>query len=109
MEPDWPPNDAAVGIRRERRAVERLQVYRGVLLSIPGHLTAQSCLVRDFSLRGAGIRITGIALLPLQFDLSFDGFRITEACLLIWRNGDFAGLAFPSLMKSRPSDLLNQM
>jgi hypothetical protein len=64
MEPDWPPNDEAVGIQRERRAVERLQVCLGVLISIPGHLTAQSCLVRDFSLKGAGIRMTGIALLP---------------------------------------------
>ena len=66
----------------ERRSLERLGVHRGALLSIPGHLTAQSFSVRDLTVQGVGIRMNGITLLPLKFEISFDGFRTTNACML---------------------------
>jgi hypothetical protein len=64
------------------------------LLSIPGQIVAQGCGFRDFSVKGAGIRLNGIMLLPLNFELSLDAFHTMERCRLIWRNGDFAGVFF---------------
>ena len=78
----------------ERRAVERRRLYRGALLSIPGQIVTQACGLRDFSVKGAGIRLNGIILLPLTFELSLDAFHTMERCRLIWRNGDFAGVIF---------------
>ena len=78
----------------ERRAVERRRLYRGALLSIPGQIVAQACMLRDFTVKGAGIRLNGIILLPQTFELSLDAFHTTERCRLIWRNGDFAGVIF---------------
>ena len=78
----------------ERRAVERRRLYKGALLSIPGQIVAQDCGLRDFSVKGAGIRLNGIILLPLTFELSLDAFHTMERCRLIWRNGDFAGVIF---------------
>jgi len=78
----------------ERRAVERRRLYRGALLSIPGQIVAQACMLRDFTVKGAGIRLHGIILLPLTFELSLDAFHTMERCRLIWRDGDFAGVIF---------------
>jgi hypothetical protein len=35
-----------------------------------------------------------MALLASEFRFSLDGLRTTYACRLIWRDGDFAGIAF---------------
>ena len=78
----------------ERRAVERRRLYRGALLSIPGQIVTQACGLRDFTIKGAGIRLHGIILLPLTFELSLDAFHTMERCRLIWRDGDFAGVIF---------------
>lgn len=78
----------------DRRAFVRLWVYRDALLSIPGQMIAQPCSVRDLTVKGASIRLNGIALLPMVFEISFDGFRTLQSCRLIWRDGDFAGIAF---------------
>ena len=84
----------------DRRALDRLSNYQSALLTIPGQITAQSCSVRDLTTKGAGVRLSGITLLPLEFEISFDGFRTSESCRLIWRDGDFAGLLFLSPSKS---------
>lgn len=80
----------------DRRAFARVAIYRDALLSIPGQIIAQPCSVRDLTVMGASIRLNGIALLPLEFEISFDGFRTLRPSRLIWRDGDFAGLLFPS-------------
>ncbi len=56
----------------------------------------QSCLVRDVTNVGAGIRTQDLPLLPLHFELSFDNFRSARKCRLIWREGDYIGIAFES-------------
>lgn len=80
---------------QERRANERKWVNRGALLAMPGLRGVYSCSVRDLSREGAGLRLNGLALLVTEFRLSLDGLRTTFACRLIWRDGDFAGIAFP--------------
>ena len=79
---------------RERRVSERTWIYRDALLSIPRLKHVHSCGVRDLSENGAGLRLNRLPLLPHEFNLSLDGFRSTLVCRLIWRNGDFAGIAF---------------
>ena len=49
---------------------------------------AQPCSVRDLTVKGASIRLNGIALLPVEFEISFDGFRTLQPSRLIWRDGD---------------------
>ena len=87
--PDETTNDP-----NDRRAVVRAVIYRDALLSIPGQITAQPCSVRDVAVMGASIRLNGIALLPVEFEISFDEFRTLQSCQLVWRDGDFAGLLF---------------
>jgi len=36
----------------------------------------------------------GLNVLPPNFELSFDNFRTVRKCRLIWRRGDFIGIAF---------------
>lgn len=79
---------------RERRALERAWLYRDALLSIPRLKNAHACAVRDLSSCGAGLRLNRLPLLPDEFNPSFDGFRVALICRLIWRDGDFAGIAF---------------
>jgi hypothetical protein len=35
-----------------------------------------------------------MALIPLTFVMTFDNFRTIRECRLIWRAGDFLGVAF---------------
>jgi hypothetical protein len=79
---------------RERRMVERTWLFREALLTIRGLPGTYRCGVRDISNIGTGLRLNGVMLLPVDFSLSFDGFRTTSACRLIWREGDFAGASF---------------
>ena len=90
------PLDEAANDPDDRREFVRGWIYRSALLSIPGQITALPCSVRDFTVKGASIRLSGITLLPLEFQISFDGFRTCEPCRLVWRQGDFAGILFQS-------------
>jgi hypothetical protein len=79
---------------QERRSIDRTWLQRGALIIIPGLRGVYSCGIRDLSREGVGLRLNGMKLLPMDFKLSFDGVRHTFACRLIWRDGDFAGIAF---------------
>ena len=79
----------------ERRAVGRTTINRDVLMFFsqdPFH----ACCVRDVTNRGAGLRLNGLNIVPSEFGISFDNFLTMRACRLIWRNGDFVGVAFES-------------
>jgi len=80
--------------RQERRLVERKWLQRGALIVVPGLRGVFPCGVRDLSHEGAGLRLNGMTLLPIDFKLSFDGMHHAFDCHLVWRSGDFAGLAF---------------
>jgi hypothetical protein len=78
----------------ERRTSERTRNHRSALISIPQLKHVHSCGVRDLSREGAGLRLAYLPLLPCEFKLTFDGFHNVLDCRLIWRDGDFAGIAF---------------
>ena len=54
----------------------------------------RSCGVMDITNRGARLRTQDLSVLPVNFELSFDNFRTIRGCRLIWRDGDFLGVAF---------------
>jgi len=78
----------------ERRAVGRTTINRDVLMFFNGNLHA--CCVHDVTNQGAGLRLDCRNILPYEFSISFDNFRTMRHCRLIWRNGDFVGVAFES-------------
>jgi hypothetical protein len=49
---------------------------------------------------GAQIRLSGLNVLPPNFELSFDNFRTVRKCRLIWRRHDLIGIAFEKLITS---------
>jgi hypothetical protein len=78
----------------ERRSVGRTKILKGALLFFSGNTGVHACTVCDVTNLGAGIRGQGLKVLPLDFALSFDNFRTVRMCQLIWRQGDFLGVAF---------------
>jgi hypothetical protein len=80
----------------ERRSVGRTKILKGALLLLSNKAGVQSCTVRDVTNRGAGIRAQNLQIMPLDFELSFDGFRTARKCRLIWRQDEFFGVAFES-------------
>ena len=53
---------------------------KGALLSFRNKAGVQSCTVRDVTNLGAGIRGQNLHIMPLEFELSFDGFRTVRKC-----------------------------
>jgi hypothetical protein len=78
----------------ERRSIGRTRINRDASLFFPGCAGIFACGIRDVTNQGAGIRLNGLDLLPVHFDLSFDNFRTSRRCHLIWRDGDFVGVEF---------------
>ena len=78
----------------ERRSIGRTKIARSALLFFTGQTGVRSCAVRDITNLGAGICTRDLPALPLNFELSFDNFRTARKCQLIWRDGDFVGVAF---------------
>ena len=78
----------------DRRSVGRTRIVKGALLFFGAQRGVSACGVRDVTNIGAGLRLNSLNVLPLDFELSFDKFRSVRRCRLIWRSGDFVGVAF---------------
>ena len=78
----------------ERRSIGRTRINRNALFFFVGQTGVFSCCVRDVTNQGAGIRLEGLNVLPVDFDLSFDNFRTIRKSRMIWREGDFVGVEF---------------
>jgi hypothetical protein len=78
----------------ERRAVARTTINRDVLMFFNGNIHA--CCVRNVTNHGAGLRLNALNIVPSEFGISFDNFHTMRCCRLIWRDGDFVGVAFES-------------
>ena len=78
----------------DRRAVGRAGIEKGALLFFKGQTGARGCNVIDISDCGAKLRTHNLSVLPNTFELTFDNFSTIRCCRLIWRNGDFLGVAF---------------
>jgi hypothetical protein len=78
----------------ERRSVARTAASKGTLPFFSAQRGVFACEVRDVTNAGAQIRLSGLNVLPPNFELSFDNFRTIRKCRLIRRRGDFIGIAF---------------
>jgi hypothetical protein len=88
----------------ERRSIGRTQINRSALLFFHGHQAdVFPCCVCDVTNSGAGIRLDGLNVLPVNFYLSFDRFRTARKCRLIWRDIDFVGAEFDDTGIGSPS------
>jgi hypothetical protein len=80
----------------ERRTIGRTIINRHALLFFAGQSGVHGCSVRDITRQGAGLRLNGLNMVPLDFDFSLDNFHSVRRCRLIWRDGDFVGVALRS-------------
>lgn len=80
--------------RGERRSIDRTPITTGALLYFGAQRGVFACGVYDITNAGARIRLNGLNVLPVNFDLSFDSFQTVRQCRLVWRDGDFVGAAF---------------
>ena len=79
----------------ERRASARIAHNRSALLRIAGLRDLFELTVRDVSDRGIGIRLhIDLPLLPVEFEISDNGFQSAQNCRLIWRESSFIGAVF---------------
>jgi hypothetical protein len=78
----------------DRRAVGRAGIEKGALLFFKGQIGARGCNVVDISNGGARLQTHDLAVLPSKFELTCDNFLTIRWCRLIWRDGDFLGIAF---------------
>lgn len=78
----------------ERRSIGRTMISKSAKLFFNAQCGVMACGVRDITNVGAGIRVDGLNILPVNFDFSFDNFHTTRECRLVWRDGDFVGVVF---------------
>ena len=86
----------------DRRSISRTWIAKGASLFFSHQSGVHSCLVRDVTNVGAGIRTQDLSVLPVNFDLSFDNFRTVRKCRLIWRYEDYIGVAFENWRRPAP-------
>ena len=89
----------------DRRSVDRAKTSKAASIVFGGQTGERSCEVevKDVENGGAGIYKSGLAILPLTFELSFDDLR--RRCRMVWRRGNFFGVTFedqraPTLIES---------
>ncbi|WP_375167516.1 PilZ domain-containing protein [Bradyrhizobium sp. CCGUVB4N] len=80
----------------ERRRVARKSLEQIVMLSFPDEVTIMPCEMLNLSVLGACVRTKNTPILSTDFRLSFDGFRTSFDCRLVWRQDDRAGISFVS-------------
>jgi hypothetical protein len=67
---------------------------KSALMLFGGRCGVSYCGMRDYTDAGAGIRLRHVKVLRTKFELTFDNFSTVKKCQPIWRQGDFAGVAF---------------
>lgn len=78
----------------ERRSIARTTISKNALLFFDAQRGVFSCRVQDITNSGAGLELSNVNLLPMDFELTFDKFHTVRECRVIWRHGDFVGVAF---------------
>jgi PilZ domain len=78
----------------DRRQLFRNRVYYGGELAFNGRNSTLTCIVRNFSTRGAKIEIEGSAVLPDKFDFTVERKGLSCLAHLVWRNQTQAGVVF---------------
>jgi hypothetical protein len=78
----------------ERRINPRHRITTGGVIWLERNSMVE-CTVRDFSPAGAGLVLPEAAILPVEFDLTFD--HATRHCVTVWRRRDRMGVKLKSI------------
>ena len=78
----------------ERRALERIEVNQPAMLHLAGVCGIYPCVVMNFHDHGAKLHSFTFHIVAFEFDLSFDGFKTTKHCHVVWRDGNTCGVEF---------------
>jgi hypothetical protein len=78
----------------ESRRLQRVPINQLAMLHLDGIPGIHPCLVRDFHDQGAGLELRWSRIFAKRFDLSFDGFKTTKRCRLVWQNKNVCGVEF---------------
>jgi hypothetical protein len=78
----------------DRRVADRERTSKAASIVFGKQTGEHACEVEvtDLGNGGAGIYRSGQAILPLKFELLFDGLR--RNCRMVWRKGNFFGVTF---------------
>ena len=76
----------------ERRRLARTRVFAPAMV-IPNHGTL-NCIVRDITSFGARLEFEDAAVIPNEFDLSFDSARTLRTCQSVWRTAHDMGVEY---------------
>jgi hypothetical protein len=78
----------------ERRALERIEINQLALLHVDGVRGCHPCSVLNCQRDGAMLHSSTHHTAAFNFTLSLDGFKTTEHCRVLWRNGNTCGVKF---------------
>jgi hypothetical protein len=78
----------------EPRALTDIPIDRLALLHFQGLAGVHPCIVKSLSAEGACIEAAQYYIFADEFELSFDGFRTTLWCQVVWRNRQACGVKF---------------
>jgi hypothetical protein len=78
----------------ERRRFHRAHVRKPAKVIFSPDDGLIDCIVLDLSIGGACLELASPAIIPEQFDLTFDSARTLRACRVAWRSGHKIGVAF---------------
>ena len=85
----------------ERRALERIEIDQPAMLHLDGVCGIYPCVVMNFHDYGAKLHSLTFHIVAFEFDLSFDGFKTTKHCHVVWRDGNTCGVEFIDRRRAR--------
>ena len=78
----------------ERRALDRIAINQIAMLHVDGIRGCYPCLISNLHRDGAMVYSATHHTAAFKFDLSLDGFKTTNHCRVVWRNGNTCGVEF---------------
>jgi hypothetical protein len=79
---------------QERRGQSRTKVEASGRILARDVDQLLSCTVRDMTSKGLRLEFSVAEPLQTEFDFSFDNFRTTHECRLVWSRKNVAGVVF---------------
>jgi hypothetical protein len=70
----------------ERRALGRVEINQPAMLHVDGIRGIYPCMVVNLHNQGARLHSSTFHIVAFEFDLSFDGFKTTKHCHVVWRD-----------------------
>jgi PilZ domain len=78
----------------ERRRIQRDSVHKPARIVFSEKAPPVDCVVSNLTSHGAGLYMPVTMPIPKRFELSFDNFRSTRLCQLIWQEKNRFGVSF---------------